>query len=47
METILYRRLKLAFYDWCSLLSLNECVSNERLIESIEQVERLLITLGE
>ena len=47
MEKILYRKLKFTFYDWCSLLSLDECVSNPELIEAIEQVERLLITAGE
>ena len=47
MEKILYRKLKFTFYDWCSLLSLDECVSNPELIEAIERVERLLITAGE
>jgi hypothetical protein len=39
----LYRELKLVFFDWCSVLSLDECVSNLELIAEIEKVERLLI----
>jgi hypothetical protein len=40
---ILFGVLKHQFFDWCSLLSVDECVSNDQLIRTIEQVERLLI----
>lgn len=47
MEKVLYQQLKFAFFDWCSLLSLNECVSNPQLIKEIERMERLLIVAAE
>jgi hypothetical protein len=47
MEKFLYQELKFTFFDWCSLLSLNECVSNPELIAAIERVERLLIAAAE
>ncbi len=47
MEKFLYRKLKYNFFDWCSFLSLNECVSNPALIKAIERVERLLIEAAE
>jgi hypothetical protein len=47
MEKFLYQELKFTFFDWCSLLSLNECVSNPELITAIERLERLLISAAE
>jgi hypothetical protein len=47
MEKLLYQELKFVFFDWCSLLSLNECISNPDLIKAIERLERLLITAAE
>lgn len=37
-------RLKENFYDWCSLLSIDEVVSNYRLIAAIERIERELVS---
>lgn len=36
-------RLRNEFYDWCSLLSLDEAASNEKLIAAIEHAERSLV----
>lgn len=47
MEKILYQKLKCAFFDWCSYLSLDECASNPELIGAIEQVESLLFAATE
>ncbi len=47
MEAVLYQQLKCAFFDWCSYLSLNECSSNTELLDTIAQVESLLIEATE
>ena len=47
MEKILYQKLKCAFFDWCSFLSLDECSSNPELLCTIEQVESLLFAATE
>lgn len=39
----LFGALKHQFFDWCSQLTIDECVSNDQLIQTIEQVERYLI----
>lgn len=44
MEERIITSLKHDFYDWCGMLSIDECVSNERLIKLIEQLERLILT---
>jgi hypothetical protein len=40
------KQLKTTFYDWCSLLTIDEVVSNEDLIKTIERLERMLIAAG-
>jgi hypothetical protein len=47
MEKVLYQKLKCAFLDWCSFLSLDECASNQELLLTIEQVESLLNAVTE
>ncbi len=39
-------QLKIEFYEWCGLLSIDEVMSNSSLMEAIEQVERTLLGLG-
>lgn len=43
MQKYKYKKLKVLFFDWCSVLSLDEIVSNPELMRALERVERLLI----
>lgn len=43
MKQSAIQALKQEFYDWCSLLSIDEVVSNRPLIAAIERLERALI----
>ena len=43
MKRAIFRQLKDEFHYWCGLLSVDECVGNGKLIELIEEIERLLI----
>jgi hypothetical protein len=35
--------LKMDFFDWCSMLSLDEICSNRKLISVAERLERMLL----
>lgn len=37
------RQLREAFYDWCTLLSIDEIASNDPLIVAIRRVENSLV----
>ncbi|MGK5086976.1 hypothetical protein WDW86_05415 [Bdellovibrionota bacterium FG-2] len=39
-------QLKLEFFEWCGLLSIDEIVSNANLIRVIERLERMLLAAG-
>ncbi len=45
-STDILKQLKSTFYDWCSILTIDEIVSNEELIRTIERLERMLIAAG-
>lgn len=43
METL--TELKKAFYEWCAFLSIEEIVSNNKLIRRIERIQKMLLTV--
>jgi len=38
--------VKRLFHEWCGSLSIDEIISNRELIQSIERIERMLLTAG-
>lgn len=46
MRRSLLSQLKKDFFEWCGLLSIEEVLSNPRLMEVAERVERMLLAGG-
>ncbi len=43
MNKYLITQLKEEFYDWCTMLSIDEIASNRRLMRAIERMEKRLL----
>ncbi len=43
MERSLIKQLRGEFNVWCSMLSLDEIASNQRLLRTIERIEKQLV----
>lgn len=43
MNSILLRKLKEDYYEWCGLLSIEEIMRNQLLIRVVERLQQLLL----